>query len=181
MLDFGGAFTLFIPNMEGNFFQTCTTEVEVQVKPISNGTDLTYMKFVFQSPAMEIVAPVLEDKTLGYRVLTQNTACVFLGRIFPGPGDKHSQQQQITPVQNSQIPSHVIPNPQSPIIRQDNPQQQATIMIAPEVSQQHSLQQQLYYSPQPGVFNGHLVNTPAPTGSSLRSTPARLGLGELPW
>ena len=54
MLDFGGAFTLFVPNMEGNFFNVCTTEVEVQVKPTSDGTNLTYMKFVFQSPILEL-------------------------------------------------------------------------------------------------------------------------------
>merc|ERR1712223_623451 len=94
MLDFGGAFTLFVPNMANNIFNVCTTEVEVQVKPTSDGRDLTYMKFVFQAPPLEIVAPVLEDRNIGYRVLTQNTACVFLGQVFPASGNPPAQQQQ---------------------------------------------------------------------------------------
>ena len=43
------------------------------------------MKFIFQSPALEIKAPVLNDKTVGYQVLQQNGACVFLSRIFNIP------------------------------------------------------------------------------------------------
>ena len=43
------------------------------------------MKFIFQSPALEIKAPVLNDKTVGYQVLQSNGACVYLNRIFNIP------------------------------------------------------------------------------------------------
>ena len=81
---------------------------QVQTKELEGGHKLTFMKFTFQSPALEIKAPVLNDKTVGYQVsynhlsngtcgqsfsaqvLQQNGACVFLSRIFNippgGPG-----------------------------------------------------------------------------------------------
>ena len=80
----------------------------MQTKELEGGHKLTFMKFTFQSPALEIKAPVLNDKTVGYQVLyntisichqpfflslqvlQQNGACVFLSRIFNippgGPG-----------------------------------------------------------------------------------------------
>ena len=144
MLDFGGAFTLFVPNMEGNFFNVCTTEVEVQVKPTSDGTNLTYMKFVFQSPILEIVAPVLEDRNLGYRVLKQNTACVFLGQVFPCSSKPQQQQQRILehqliphPPQADSMPL----SPQTSMVQNSSQQhlslsQQNAILMSPDVSLQ---------------------------------------------
>ena len=57
----------------------------MQTKELDGGHKLTFMKFTFQSPALEIKAPVLNDKTVGYQVLQQNGACVFLSRIFNIP------------------------------------------------------------------------------------------------
>ena len=44
-------------------------DVEVQTKDLEGGVKLTFMKFTFVSPALEIKAPVLNDKTVGYQVL----------------------------------------------------------------------------------------------------------------
>ena len=87
LLDFDGKFTLLIPNIEpGKAFRIQKADVEVQTKELEGGHKLTFMKFTFQSPALEIKAPVLNDKTVGYQVLQQNGACVFLQRIFNLPG-----------------------------------------------------------------------------------------------
>ena len=89
MLDFDGKFTLLIPNIEvGKAFRINKADVEVQTKDLESGHKLTFMRFSFQSPQLEIKAPVLNDKEVGYRVLSQNGACVFLKRILniPGPG-----------------------------------------------------------------------------------------------
>ena len=40
----------------------------MQTKELEGGHKLTFMKFTFQSPALEIKAPVLNDKTVGYQV-----------------------------------------------------------------------------------------------------------------
>ena len=96
LLDFDAKFTLLIPNIEpGKAFRINKADVEVQTKELEGGVKLTFMKFLFQSPQLEIKAPVLNDKEVGYRVLSQNGACVFLKRILnlpppgqvgPGPG-----------------------------------------------------------------------------------------------
>ena len=84
LLDFDGSFTLLIPGVEPlKAFRTNTVNVEVKKKDINNGQQqLTFMKFQFSSPPMEISAPVLLDKQMGFQVLKQNSACVFLGRIL---------------------------------------------------------------------------------------------------
>ena len=133
MLDFGGAFTLFVPNMENNCFHVCTTEVEVQVKPTTDGRNLTYMKFVFQAPPLEIVAPVLEDRNIGYRVLTQNTACVFLGQVFPCSGKQPPQHQTMVPEQ------HILSSQQQ---MDSIPTQQTTLPMVQNPTQHLSLSQQ---------------------------------------
>ena len=43
--------------------------LQVQTKELEGGHKLTFMKFTFQSPALEIKAPVLNDKTVGYQVI----------------------------------------------------------------------------------------------------------------
>ena len=85
-MDFDGKFTLLIPNIElGKAFRINKADVEVrasfcqqsenlchafqvQTKELEGGHKLTFMKFTFQSPALEIKAPVLNDKTVGYQV-----------------------------------------------------------------------------------------------------------------
>ena len=91
-MDFDGKFTLLIPNIElGKAFRINKADVEVQAnfqnslkpkmffcsllqclqvqtKELEGGHKLTFMKFTFQSPALEIKAPVLNDKTVGYQV-----------------------------------------------------------------------------------------------------------------
>ena len=62
-------------DVEGNSFNACTAEVEILLKHY--GMDLTYMKFVFQSPIVEIVAPVLENIHKTKQAVKQNTPCVF--------------------------------------------------------------------------------------------------------
>ena len=137
LLDFDGKFTLLIPNIElGKAFRINKADVEVtcnkwlsspspwwsqvQTKELEGGHKLTFMKFTFQSPALEIKAPVLNDKTVGYQVgvtynhlsngtcgqsfsaqvLQQNGACVFLSRIFNippgGPGGPGVPQVDIS-------------------------------------------------------------------------------------
>ena len=60
LLDFEGSFTLLIPNVEhGKAFRANSANVEVQRK--DNGQQqLTFMKFTFSNPPMEISAPVLQ-------------------------------------------------------------------------------------------------------------------------
>ena len=58
LLDFGGSFTLLIPN--GTAFSNNTVTVEVQKRETSNGQPLTFMKFAFPSPPLELSAPVLQ-------------------------------------------------------------------------------------------------------------------------
>ena len=69
----------------GKAFRINKAEVEVQTRDLEGGHKLTFMKFIFQSPQLEIKAPVLNDKAVGYQVLSQNGACVFLKRIFDLP------------------------------------------------------------------------------------------------
>ena len=72
-MDFDGKFTLLIPNIEmGKAFRINKAEVEVQTRDLEGGHKLTFMKFIFQSPQLEIKAPVLNDKAVGYQVLSQN-------------------------------------------------------------------------------------------------------------
>ena len=47
------------------------TDVDVQTKDLEGGVKLTFMTFSFVSPALEIKAPVLNDKTVGYQVRPQ--------------------------------------------------------------------------------------------------------------
>ena len=114
LLDFDGKFTLLIPNIEmGKAFRINKAEVEVQTRDLEGGHKLTFMKFIFQSPQLEIKAPVLNDKSVGYQVLSQNGACVFLKRIFDLPSQgrgvqphpQQQQQQQPQPFQNGGFPS----------------------------------------------------------------------------
>ncbi len=42
--------------------------MEVQTKVLEGGAKLTFMKFIFVSPSLEIKAPVLNDKAVGYQV-----------------------------------------------------------------------------------------------------------------
>ena len=93
LLDFGGSFTLLIPN--GNAFTGNTVQCEVEKRETTRGQPLTFMKFAFSSPPLELSAPVLQDKQMGYKVLQQNSPCVFLGRIFKVP----PQQIQVQPQQ----------------------------------------------------------------------------------
>ena len=95
LLDFDGSFTLLIPGVEPlKAFRTNTVNVEVKKKDINNGQQqLTFMKFQFASPQMEISAPVLLDKQMGFQVLKQNSACVFLGRILDSVKPPVGQQQ----------------------------------------------------------------------------------------
>ena len=60
LLDFDGSLTLLIPNVEhGKAFRTNQATIEVQRK--DNGQQqLTFMKFQFSNPPMEISAPVLQ-------------------------------------------------------------------------------------------------------------------------
>ena len=97
LLDFEGSFTLLIPNVEhGKAFRANSANVEVQRK--DNGQQqLTFMKFTFSNPPMEISAPVLQDKQMGFQVLKQNSACVFLGRILDTVKTQQQQQQQQQP------------------------------------------------------------------------------------
>ena len=92
LLDFGGSFTLLIPN--GNAFTANTVQCEVEKRETTRGQPLTFMKFAFSSPPLELSAPVLQDKQMGYKVLQQNSPCVFLGRIFKVPPQQLQVQQQ---------------------------------------------------------------------------------------
>ena len=42
--------------------------MEVQTKELEGGVKLTFMKFIFVSPGLEIKAPVLNDKQVGFQV-----------------------------------------------------------------------------------------------------------------
>ena len=102
LLDFGGSFTLLIPN--GNAFTGNTVQCEVEKRETTRGQPLTFMKFAFSSPPLELSAPVLQDKQMGYKVLQQNSPCVFLGRIFKVPPQQIQVQQQPQQIQVQQQP-----------------------------------------------------------------------------
>ena len=55
------------------FFCSLLQCLQVQTKELEGGHKLTFMKFTFQSPALEIKAPVLNDKTVGYQVIIHRT------------------------------------------------------------------------------------------------------------
>ena len=57
-------------------FRVNQTDVDVQTKDLEGGVKLTFMTFSFVSPALEIKAPVLNDKTVGYQVRTQRRISV---------------------------------------------------------------------------------------------------------
>jgi len=69
-------------------------------KEVERGQQRTFTKFIFRSPALEIEAPIINDETVGYQLLQQNGACVFLGRIYDilprGPGGPVRPQDQQT-------------------------------------------------------------------------------------
>merc|ERR1719432_67517 len=101
LLDFDCKFTLLIPNIEpGNVFRITEADVEVRSKEVERGQQRTFIKFIFRSPALEIEAPILNDETVGYQLLQQNGACVFLGRIYDilprGPEGPMRPQDQRT-------------------------------------------------------------------------------------
>ncbi len=50
------------------FIRINRADVEVQTKVLEGGAKLTFMKFIFVSPSLEIKAPVLNDKAVGYQV-----------------------------------------------------------------------------------------------------------------
>ena len=74
VLDFGTEFSLLIPNIEE--FKTNKADMEVQIQEQENGYMSTIFKFTFQSPPLELTAPVLKYKE-GYQGLLENRACVF--------------------------------------------------------------------------------------------------------
>ena len=120
LLDFDGKFTLLIPNIEmGKAFRINKAEVEVQTRDLEGGHKLTFMKFIFQSPQLEIKAPVLNDKAVGYQVLSQNGACVFLKRIFdlPSQGRGVQPQPQPQPQPQAQAQAQPFPNGGFPGVR----------------------------------------------------------------
>ena len=45
-------------------------DVEVQTTDLVDGVKLTFMKLIFVSPALEIKAPVINDKIVGLKVHT---------------------------------------------------------------------------------------------------------------
>ena len=106
LLDFGGSFTLLIPN--GNAFTANTVQCEVEKRETTRGQPLTFMKFAFSSPPLELSAPVLQDKQMGYKVLQQNSPCVFLGRIFKVPPQQIQVQPQQIQVQQQPQPASLI-------------------------------------------------------------------------
>ena len=106
LLDFGGSFTLLIPN--GNAFTGNTVQCEVEKRETTRGQPLTFMKFAFSSPPLELSAPVLQDKQMGYKVLQQNSPCVFLGRIFKVPPHQIQVQPQQIQVQQQPQPASLI-------------------------------------------------------------------------
>ena len=106
LLDFGGSFTLLIPN--GNAFTGNTVQCEVEKRETTRGQPLTFMKFAFSSPPLELSAPVLQDKQMGYKVLQQNSPCVFLGRIFKVPPQQIQVQPQQIQVQQQPQPASLI-------------------------------------------------------------------------
>ena len=143
----------------GKAFRINKAEVEVQTRDLEGGHKLTFMKFIFQSPQLEIKAPVLNDKSVGYQVLSQNGACVFLKRIFdlpsqgrgvqPHPQQQQQQQQQPQPFQNGGFPSvrsqaQAVPShypqagafqaPSRPLRKSDSPYIQTTSASPPEAS-----------------------------------------------
>jgi len=83
VLDFVGEFSLLIPNIElGKAFRVNQANVELEIKEIEGGLQVTFIKFAFESPRMEIKAPVLSDRSVGFQVLQGNGACVFPSWIF---------------------------------------------------------------------------------------------------
>ena len=81
MLDFGGSFNLLLPNVrEHQVFRTNSTDIEVQVRPMTNGQKLTFMRFVFRNPPTQISAPVLDNQKFAMKVIMEGSPCVLLGR-----------------------------------------------------------------------------------------------------
>ena len=131
LLDFDGSFTLLIPGVEPlKAFRTNQVNVEVEKKDINQGQQqLTFMKFTFPSPSMVIKAPVLLDKQMGYQVLKQNSACVFLGRILDNitkpsvASTQRSSLSQLLEKQQQEEQLHQGGIPQLP---------QGTVILAPQ-------------------------------------------------
>ena len=124
LLDFSRSFSLLIPNIgTGKSFHSSNTTVEVLTKTLSSGQQITFMKFLFESPVLTIEAPVLSDRQMMFKVLKQNSACVLLECILtdvkktvvtpPRPEfvqlQQHQQQQQQLQQQQQQQVEFVQP------------------------------------------------------------------------
>ena len=88
---------------------------------------ITFMKFLFESPVLAIEAPVLSDRQMMYKVLKQNSACVLLECVLadvkkPDPLPQQQQQQQ-------QHVEYVHQQQQEYVQTQDN---QGQVLLAPE-------------------------------------------------
>jgi hypothetical protein len=100
LLDFSRKFSLLIPNIEpGKSFHSNNTSVEVLTKTLSSGQQISFMKFLFESPVLTIEAPVLSDRQMMYKVLKQNSACVVLECVLadvkkPAPVQQVEYMQQ---------------------------------------------------------------------------------------
>ncbi len=143
--------------------------MEVQTKETKK-QKLALMKFRFDSPPLELSAPVLQDRTVGYSVLRQNCACVFLDRMLDdimgqqakGPQlaqqqpfqHQQQQQQQIVQVSYAQPQQPVQQLPRPPLVDRgrmcgyaDGPRPQVPVQAGQQQlvtqSQQHD------YSPRP--------------------------------
>ena len=92
-------------------FRVNTTEVEVQVKPGSNGQQFTFMRFVFRSPLIELSAPVLDNQKFALKLLREGNPCVLLGRaaqLFKSPSTTPTSL-----VVARQPPPRPVPEPQT--------------------------------------------------------------------
>ncbi len=170
-MDFEGQFTLLIPNIKPNqSFTVNTTNVDVETKVINNGQKLTFFKFQFQSPALEVTAPVLSDKAMGEKVLKQNGACVFLGRVFKNVSQPPPPQQQqlhrhlgpVVPVPGPMLVQPVISHQPTRL-----PQSQRTASLAQVLERQQQQEAALEMaSPMPSLPKGTVMvpSTPSSTG-----------------
>ena len=132
LLDFSRSFSLLVPNIEaGKSFHSNNTSVEVLTKTLSSGQQITFMKFLFESPVITIEAPVLSDRQMMYKVLRQNSAGVLLECILVDVKKPEQQQvefdqqqgdfvQSLIQGMNSAAPQQVVVSENSQVMIGDN-------------------------------------------------------------
>jgi hypothetical protein len=158
---------------------------------LTSGQQITFMKFLFESPVLTIEAPVLSDRQMMFKVLKQNSACVLLECVLadvkkpvtqqPDFVQQQPQTEFVQPMVQSVGPQQVIVTEGSQVLVGDSfvvgvpklppgtilvPQNGTVQMFEPQQPEQ---QQQQYFEVFPDLMDAAFVPQQQPEFVALPS------------